>query len=227
MSDAWVRPYLDWTGAFVPPAHADGLDVSTCFSPDPRFEGGGGSSKLNYDIFRKAYGFLGAYQDSEIEELKKSLKKEKNQVQLILSWTHEAQVVVMGVTSPAHRRSALMSYVDGKAACMNGCVVLGTCFRRRRISLKALEQVQIDNVCPWPVLLCTRYNYIQILQVALLYQTGVMEQNPDILRKPSQTNPVCFTFGAISVFLTQERSGRLQVLLTRLQQERCGCSICV
>lgn len=47
---------------------------------DPRFEGGGGSSKLNYDIFRKAYGFLGEYQDSEIEELKKSLKKEKNQV---------------------------------------------------------------------------------------------------------------------------------------------------
>ncbi|CAN0404503.1 unnamed protein product, partial [Laminaria digitata] len=47
---------------------------------DPRFEGGGGSSKLNYDIFRKAYGFLGTYQDSEIEELKKSLKKEKNQV---------------------------------------------------------------------------------------------------------------------------------------------------
>eukprot|EP00752_Nemacystus_decipiens_P003788 g3488.t1 len=46
---------------------------------DPRFEGGGGSSKLNYDIFRKAYGFLGDYQDSEIEELKKSLKKEKNQ----------------------------------------------------------------------------------------------------------------------------------------------------
>ncbi|CAM9781053.1 unnamed protein product [Ectocarpus sp. 12 AP-2014] len=48
-------------------------------SRDPRFEGGGGSSKLNYDIFRKAYGFLGTYQDSEIEELKKSLKKEKNQ----------------------------------------------------------------------------------------------------------------------------------------------------
>lgn len=47
---------------------------------DPRFEGGGGSSKLNYDIFRKAYGFLGSYQDKEIEELKKSLKKEKNQV---------------------------------------------------------------------------------------------------------------------------------------------------
>lgn len=47
---------------------------------DPRFEGGGGSSKLNYDIFRKAYGFLGTYQDSEIEELKKSLKKEKDQV---------------------------------------------------------------------------------------------------------------------------------------------------
>lgn len=47
---------------------------------DPRFEGGGGSSKLNYDIFRKAYGFLGTYQDSEIEELKTSLKKEKNQV---------------------------------------------------------------------------------------------------------------------------------------------------
>lgn len=50
------------------------------FSADPRFEGGGGSGKLNYDIFRKAYGFLGEYQDSEIEELKKSLKKEKNQV---------------------------------------------------------------------------------------------------------------------------------------------------
>eukprot|EP00903_Cladosiphon_okamuranus_P017529 g16144.t1 len=46
---------------------------------DPRFEGGAGSSKLNYDIFRKAYGFLGEYQDREIEELKKSLKKEKNQ----------------------------------------------------------------------------------------------------------------------------------------------------
>lgn len=56
--------------------------VALCasFSADPRFEGGGGSSKLNYDIFRKAYGFLGEYQDSEIEELKKSLKKEKNQV---------------------------------------------------------------------------------------------------------------------------------------------------
>lgn len=51
---------------------------------DPRFEGGGGSSKLNYDIFRKAYGFLGTYQDSEIEELKKSLKKEKNQVSLLV-----------------------------------------------------------------------------------------------------------------------------------------------
>lgn len=50
---------------------------------DPRFEGGGGSSKLNYDIFRKAYGFLATYQDSEIEELKKSLKKEKNQVSLL------------------------------------------------------------------------------------------------------------------------------------------------
>lgn len=49
-------------------------------SADPRFEGGGGSSKLNYDTFRKAYGFLGDFQDSEIEELKKSLKKEKNQV---------------------------------------------------------------------------------------------------------------------------------------------------
>ncbi|CAM9259291.1 unnamed protein product [Pylaiella littoralis] len=48
-------------------------------SRDPRFEGGGGSSKLNYDIFRKAYGFLGTYQDSEIEALKKSLKKEKDQ----------------------------------------------------------------------------------------------------------------------------------------------------
>ncbi|CAM9153544.1 unnamed protein product [Ascophyllum nodosum] len=48
-------------------------------SRDPRFEGGGGSSKLNYDIFRKAYGFLEAYQDSEIEELKQSLKKEKDQ----------------------------------------------------------------------------------------------------------------------------------------------------
>lgn len=47
---------------------------------DPRFEGGGGSSKLNYDIFRKAYGFLESYQDTEIEDLKKSLKKEKNQV---------------------------------------------------------------------------------------------------------------------------------------------------
>lgn len=47
---------------------------------DPRFEGGGGSSKLNYDIFRKAYGFLGTYQDSEIEDLKKSLRKEKNHV---------------------------------------------------------------------------------------------------------------------------------------------------
>ncbi|CAM9554986.1 unnamed protein product [Sphacelaria rigidula] len=46
---------------------------------DPRFEGGGGSSKLNYDIFRKAYGFLESYQDTEIEDLKKSLKKEKNQ----------------------------------------------------------------------------------------------------------------------------------------------------
>lgn len=58
---------------------------------DPRFEGGGGSSKLNYDIFRKAYGFLGTYQDSEIEELKKSLKKEKNQVSrttVVIPTTH-------------------------------------------------------------------------------------------------------------------------------------------
>ncbi|CAN0204493.1 unnamed protein product, partial [Hapterophycus canaliculatus] len=45
---------------------------------DPRFEGGGGTSKLNYDIFRKAYSFLGTYQDGEIEELEKSLKKEKD-----------------------------------------------------------------------------------------------------------------------------------------------------
>lgn len=55
------------------------LVMSTIFS-DPRFEGGGKSSKLNYDIFRKAFGFLEDYQDKEIEELKKSLKKEKNQV---------------------------------------------------------------------------------------------------------------------------------------------------
>lgn len=53
----------------------------SCFLfSDPRFEGGGKSSKLNYDIFRKAFGFLEDYQDKEIEELKKSLKKEKNQV---------------------------------------------------------------------------------------------------------------------------------------------------
>lgn len=61
-------------------AHNERRVRVVCSSADPRFEGGGGSSKLNYDIFRKAYGFLGKYQDSEIEELKKSLKKEKNQV---------------------------------------------------------------------------------------------------------------------------------------------------
>ncbi|CAM9515987.1 unnamed protein product [Choristocarpus tenellus] len=48
-------------------------------SRDPRFEGGGSVSKLNYDIFRKSYSFLDDYQDKEIVELKKSLKKEKNQ----------------------------------------------------------------------------------------------------------------------------------------------------
>ena len=78
---------MEW---FVLPAHTCLPDINhgalvvvvlACSSPDPRFEGGGGSSKLNYDIFRKAYGFLGTYQDSEIEELKKSLIREKNQVQ--------------------------------------------------------------------------------------------------------------------------------------------------
>lgn len=72
---------------------------------DPRFEGGGGSSKLNYDIFRKAYGFLGTYQDSEIEELKKSLKKEKNQVSrttLVILTTHHTARVCSSLTTP-HR----------------------------------------------------------------------------------------------------------------------------
>lgn len=55
---------------------------------DPRFDGGGSSSKLNYDIFRKAYGFLELYQDNEIEELKKSLKKEKNQVRSNVNCGH-------------------------------------------------------------------------------------------------------------------------------------------
>lgn len=52
------------------------------FLADPRFEKGAGSSKLNYDMFRRAYGFLASYQDSEIEELRNTLKKEKNQVSL-------------------------------------------------------------------------------------------------------------------------------------------------
>jgi ribosomal RNA-processing protein 36 len=44
---------------------------------DPRFESVG-SGPLNYDLFRKAYGFLETYQDGEIDELKKSLKREKS-----------------------------------------------------------------------------------------------------------------------------------------------------
>ncbi|CAM9737763.1 unnamed protein product [Discosporangium mesarthrocarpum] len=46
-------------------------------SRDPRFEGGS-ASKLNYDIFRKAYSFLDVHQEEEITALKKSLTKEKN-----------------------------------------------------------------------------------------------------------------------------------------------------
>lgn len=98
-------------------------DVLTYLSPDPRFEGGGGSSKLNYDIFRKAYGFLGTYQDSEIEELKKSLKKEKDQVQRIIPG-------IMDPQGPCRTRGAWCPFwiradgnVDARSACMDGCVV--------------------------------------------------------------------------------------------------------